>query len=75
MRINPLRAIQYDIRLKPFGNDSTILVWEQVITALSEDGDRHVAALLEADFAAGIGKLEELLNRYLESKRTAEAGA
>lgn len=75
VRINPLRTIQYDIRLEPFGNDSTILIWEQVITALSDDGDSHVAALVEADFAAGIEKLEELLNRYLESNRAIETGA
>ncbi len=75
VRINPLRAIQYDIRLDPFGKNSTILEWEQVITSLSGDGDRHVAALVEADFAARIKKLEGLLNGYLESTRAIEAGA
>ncbi len=75
VRINPLRAIQYDIRLEPVGDDSTILVWKQVITALSDEGDSHVAALLEADFVAGIEKLEELMNRYLESNRAIETGA
>lgn len=75
VRINPLRSIQYDIRLEPSGNDSTILVWEQVITALSDDGDSYVAALVEANFVAGIKKLEELLNHYLESNRAVETGA
>lgn len=74
VRINALRAMQYDIRLEARPDGSTILVWEQVVTALSDEGDRHVAALRESDFAATIDKLEELLNRYLQGQPAMETG-
>jgi hypothetical protein len=71
VRVNPLRAMQYDIGLEPAGNESTRLTWQQVITSLSEEGDRHVAAARESDFAAAIAKLEGLLNGYLGAGRAA----
>ena len=71
VRVNPLRAIQYDIVLEPAGDESTRLTWQQVITSLSEAGDRHVASLRESDFAANIAKMEGLLNGYLGAGRAA----
>ena len=71
VRINSLRAMQYDIALAPEGGGSTILTWRQVVTSLSEAGDRHVASLKESDFAATIAKLEDLLNRYLGTEHVA----
>lgn len=67
VRVNPLRTIQYDIDLRPNGDASTTLEWRQLITALDEEGDRHVAALKEEDFAAMIRSLEKMLNHYLET--------
>lgn len=68
VRINQLRAMQYDIWLTSNGDGTTTLAWEQLITSLSDQGDRHVAALREADFIEVVGKLETLLNRHLAER-------
>jgi hypothetical protein len=73
VRMNPLRAMQYDIRLEPADGNSTVLTWEQVITSLCDEGDRHVAALRETDFVQSITGMEALLNRYLKEESTPEA--
>lgn len=71
VRINPLRAMQYDIELEPDGDQSTILTWQQVVTSLSEAGDRHVTLLSDVDFTAMIARLEGLLNDYLGTRHVA----
>jgi hypothetical protein len=72
VRMNPLRAIQYDIDLTRASESVTVLRWEQVITALTAAGDSHVAQLEEAAFARSITGLETLLNRYLEGASAVE---
>ncbi len=67
VRVNPLRAIRYDIHLEPAGDGSTDLRWEQEITALDEDGDRHVAAQKQEDFSTMIGAVERMLEHYLKT--------
>ncbi len=67
VRVNSLRAIRYDIYLEPVGDGSTKLRWEQEITALNEDGDRHVAAQRREDFAATIATVERMLEHYLKT--------
>ena len=69
VRVNALRAMRYAIRLEPVAG-GTRLEWSQEITSLSPDGDRHVAALSAADFAALVERLETMLEHYL---RTGEA--
>ncbi len=65
VRVNPLRAMRYDIQLEPDGHDSTTLYWEQEITSLSDEGDRHVAGLREEDFERMIREEERMLEHYL----------
>jgi len=67
VRVNPLRTIEYDIRLKPAGDGSTHLDWEQTITALDEAGDRHVEGLRQEDFTRMIDGLEAMLEHYLRT--------
>lgn len=67
VRVDSLRTIRYDIYLEPESDGSTTLRWEQEITALNEDGDRHVAAQRQEDFAATIGKVERMLEHYLKT--------
>ncbi len=67
VRVDALRAIRYDIHLEPQGDGSTRLLWEQEITALSEAGDRHVAALSQEEFTALIGKVEQMLGHFLKT--------
>ncbi len=67
IRVNRLRAIRYDITLEPGDDGSTTLRWEQEITALNEEGDRHVAAQRQEEFAATIAEAERMLAHYLET--------
>ncbi len=67
VRVNPLRVIRYDIHLQDEGDGSTTLVWEQEITALSENGDRHVAAQSQETFATVIATVERMLEHYLKT--------
>ena len=67
VRVDRLRTIRYDIVLEPEGDGSTTLSWEQEITALDDEGDRHVAAQRRQDFTATIGKLERMLEHYLRT--------
>jgi hypothetical protein len=46
---------------------TTTLRWEQTITALDDDGDRHVAALKEDEFANMIVALEPMIEHYLKT--------
>lgn len=75
VRVNPLRAIRYDVLLAGNGDGTTSLEWRQEITALNEDGDRQLASLKEDDFVAMIGKLETLLDRYLATGTVEGAGS
>ncbi len=68
VRINGLRAIRYDISLEPVAVGLTELTWTQEITALSDEGDQHVAALSEQAFTSTIAKIEQLLNEYLADR-------
>lgn len=72
VRINHLRAIRYEIRLSSISEGSTTLVWSQIITALSDEGDQHVARMREEDFVQGIAKMEALLKNYLAGSSTEE---
>ena len=72
VRVNPLRAIRYDITLEPEGDGSTTLRWEQEITALDENGDRHVAAQSQEEFSTLIGTLEHMLEHYLKTGEALE---
>jgi len=74
VRVNALRAMQYDIQLEPVGDGATRLTWTQVVTALCNDGNRHVRSLRDSDFATSIAKMETLLNAYLDATPS-EAGA
>ncbi|MDA8019862.1 MAG: SRPBCC family protein [Thermoanaerobaculia bacterium] len=66
VRIDPRRAMQYDIFLKSSG-DTTNVVWNQEITALNEEGDRFVGELKESDFAEMIAKVELMLEHFLRT--------
>lgn len=64
VRVDPKRAIQYDIFLQAAG-EATKLDWIQEITALNDEGDRFVAEQKESDFAAMIEKVEAMLEYFL----------
>lgn len=69
VRINHLRAMQYDIHLTGQSDGSTVLEWTQLTTALNEAGDRHLTVAWEAEFSEAIARLETLLNQYLQQAK------
>ncbi len=72
VRVDRLRTIRYDIHLRPESDGSTTLAWEQEITALDDRGDHHVAGQRQEDFAALIGKVERMLEHYLQTGKALE---
>lgn len=68
IRTNPLRVMRYTISLERAA-PGTRAVWTQLITGLSPEGDRWVAALDDAAFARRMGDLERMLNHYLATGR------
>lgn len=68
IRVNPLRTMRYDIRLEPDGDDSTILVWDQAMTALSDEGDEQLVKLRQDAYARLIGKIECHMNEFLATR-------
>ncbi len=68
IRTNPLRVMRYTITLEPAGTGARA-VWTQVITGLSPEGDRFVAALDDTAFARRMAELERMLNHYLATGR------
>ena len=72
VRVDRLRVIRYDILLDPEGDGTTSLRWKQEITALNEEGDRHVAAQSQEEFSGLIGKVERMLEHYLKTGQAME---
>ena len=72
VRVDRLRTMLYDIRLEQHEDGRTTLAWEQVITALDEEGDHHVAGLAEDDFQQMVAGLERMLAHYLETGEALE---
>ena len=66
VRVNDLRSMIYRIQLEITETGGTIAKWEQIITGLTEEGNKHVKQLQQADFTAMLGNIEELLQHYLE---------
>lgn len=69
VRVNPLRAIRYTIRLRETAVGETEADWSQVITGLDEDGNAFVRGLDEAAFTTRMGALQKMLNHYLSTGR------
>ena len=65
VRVNPLRAILYDIALAASPEGGTSLVWSQEITALEPAGDALVKGQTQAAFASMIESIERMLEHYL----------
>ena len=65
VRVNPLRAIHYTISLRQAAAGETEADWNQVITALNEEGNAFVQKLDEASFHKRMEELEKMLNHHL----------
>lgn len=74
VRFNGQRAIRYSITLTNNGDDTTEAEWKQIITGLSEDGNRLVDRLTDEEFRQQIQTLERLLNHYLTTGHMLRCG-
>ncbi len=69
VRVSTLRAIRYTITLHGTAGGKTEAEWRQVITGLSEAGDRLLAQEPEEAFRTQMERLAEMLNYYLKTGR------
>lgn len=66
VRVNTLRSIRYVITLEPM-KDGTRLLWSQVLTGLSVQGNRFVAGVSDKEYARRMGMLRAMLDHYLRT--------
>lgn len=74
VRVNPLRAMRYTIRLRETAPGQTEAEWRQVVTGLSDEGNSFVQGLDEAAFQKRMGEIETMLNHYLSTGRMLRHG-
>ena len=67
IRVTENRVIRYRITLIDNANGQTTAVWEQIVTGLTDEGNRYVESLTNLDFGLKIKGLEILINYYLET--------
>jgi len=67
IRVSGQRVIRYCISLTDNGDGSTTARWEQVITALNEEGNLYVENCSNHEFEQRIKNLEMKLNHYLNT--------
>jgi hypothetical protein len=67
IRVSEKRVIRYLISLNGNSDGTTTALWEQVVTALNEDGNQYIESLSDIDFSKHMKSLEKILNYYLET--------
>jgi hypothetical protein len=67
VRVSTVRAIRYRITLHPTGDGKTEAEWRQVITGLTEAGDRLVQQEPAEAYQVQMELLAEMLNHYLKT--------
>ncbi len=67
IRVAENRVIRYRISLKDNAHGQTIALWEQIVTGLTETGNRYVESLSNLEFGIKIKELENMINYYLET--------
>jgi mRNA-degrading endonuclease toxin of MazEF toxin-antitoxin module len=65
VRVNGLRSMIYRIELEGTQTGGTVARWEQIVTGLTEEGNKHVGTLKQSDFTAMLAQMEEWLQHYL----------
>ncbi len=59
------RVIRYSVSLTDNHDGTTTALWEQTITALSEEGNFYIETFDDNNFSAKIKTLENLLNHFI----------
>ncbi|MBZ5536455.1 MAG: hypothetical protein LAO31_10905 [Acidobacteriia bacterium] len=67
VRIGAIKVIRYNITLRDHSDGSSSAEWEQIITALNEEGNRFIESLSQERYATEKKILESLLNHYLKT--------
>ncbi len=67
VRVGTLRATRYTITLHRIGGGNTEAEWRQVVTGLTEEGDRLIEQEPEEAYRAQMERLAEMLNHYLHT--------
>jgi hypothetical protein len=67
IRVSANRVIRYRITLTDQANGQTTALWEQKVTALTEDGNNYVESLSNLEFGLKIKGLELMINYFLET--------
>ena len=67
VRVSGLRSMIYRIELQGTQTGGTVVSWEQIITGLTEEGNRYVETLTQSDFTAMLAQMQEWLQNYLDT--------
>lgn len=68
VRVSGLRSMIYRIDLQGTQIGGTVVNWEQIITGLTEEGNRYVEALTQSDFTAMLAQMQEWLQSHLDTR-------
>jgi hypothetical protein len=67
VRVSRVLVIRYNITLSDHSDGTSSAEWEQIITALNEEGNRFVENLTQERYSKEKKILEALLNHYLKT--------
>jgi len=73
VRFHRTHTIRCNIILSANSDRTTTAMWEQIVTALNEEGNQFVAAYTDEKFRAEVVRLEKLLNHYLQNGKALPA--
>jgi hypothetical protein len=67
VRVGAIKVIRYNITLSDHSDGSSSAEWEQIITALNEEGNHFIENLSQDRYSKEKKILESLLNHYLKT--------
>ncbi len=67
VRVNHLRVIRYTIHCMGEEEKTSTWIWEQIITALSPEGNEFTQSLTDEAYITEMKMLEKMLNHFLET--------
>lgn len=67
VRINALRSLRYSISLAREDDDTTKLIWKQIFTGLTPEGDDFIKALSDQAYRERMATRERQINHFLSN--------
>ncbi|MFN8205801.1 MAG: hypothetical protein U0T82_00130 [Bacteroidales bacterium] len=68
VRVNALRVIRYNISTISVDAGVSEMLWEQVVTSLSEEGNQWIKSYTQENFSRLIIRIGELLNHWFQEE-------